>query len=478
MTPRMNVPGLPRPPRAPAAKRRVPLTNDDFRHGPYVASQPDVELVLQEDIVLNFQDPPTRESPHHLGFFAGLVIAASRVTVSLNGHSIVMHPNFRERQRFFSLISLDVTPFPIGIMRFSTPPVAPTDITVAGGTLGLTSHFCIHASTLEEGRVLIADCRLLDFEVGAISLSGASDVMVRNCVFGRAKPPVTSSDFVMLRDLAATAREHNASAESEQLLTIAETRRRHMTSSDAICRALVLSPVFNVNGIPDSFPRRISRCAVVDCTFDDLMAEPVEVVGAALTEGSDKPLKDLHGNLIALEDVRAGSIVSRLQAAYSEELPSAVRRVLLAGSTQRFYPVHGQDRRGHSLQGKSSLFVRVDGCSDVILRNLRGGTVRSHGSEAAAVGYMLNGCERVSLAHVHVQGTTVGSVCSDALSDARPQSGLLLRRCQHVDVDDYRYVSEEACGGSFRMTENVRMRRCVVGAPTTFLHCRHVAMDQ
>lgn len=474
----MTVPQKPTPPRVTKNRKNIYVSQENFRAGPYVISEPDVIVVLTEDVTVNFQEPPLKESPHHLGFFGALVVGASRVTIDLNGHFIKMHPNFRERQRFFSLIALDVTPFPVGKMKFTTQPVSPSDISIQGpGTLGLTSHFCVHGNTLKQGRIQIMDVKMEDFEVGAVSISGASDILIKRCIFGSAIPPTTSSDFLMMKDLADTAREKGAHTEAHELMNAAESVKRHMTSSDAIVRAVVIMPEFNVNGIPDTFDHRINRVSMVDCKFADLRAEPFETVGIAMEKNSEKPFKDRHGNLIAIGDVLSGSVVSRMQAAYSPELPRAVREKLMSGPDSSFHPVYGQDRRGHSLQGKSSLFARVDGCTDVILRNLVGDKVESEGKEGAAVGFMLNGCERVLLNHVAVGGAYVRNVCGDALSDTRPRSGLILRRCKHIKLDDYVYEASDSCGGTFRMSENASLQRCTMNAPATFLHCKNISMD-
>ena len=469
---------LPHPPAVGRRPRRILLRRSDFRDGPYVVTEPDVELVLAEDVVLNFgEPPPPKASPHHLGFFGGIVVGAPRVVIDLNKKSLSMHPMFRERQRFFALISLDVTPFPVGKAKFTTEPKSPTDIVVKNGTLGLTSHFCVHGNTLKDGRVLLSDLRMEDFEVGAVSISGASDVMVRRCSIGSAVPPTMTSDMNMFRDLAAFVEEKGSGEDARYLRQLALQHQRILKSSDAIVRALVFMPTFNVNGVPDTFERRIKRIAVVDCTFEDLRAEPVEVVGASLKKHDTEALKDVRGNLIAYDDILAGARLSKLQAAFNEELPRGVRDKLTGGPSSSFHPVRGQDRRGHALQGKSSLFVRIDGCDDVTLRNLTGAHVRSYGPESAAVGFMLNGCQRITLHHVRVAGVEVHDVASNPLSDERPQSGLLLRRCQDVAVDGYAYESEASCGFSSRFTNNTQLKRCTMNAPSTFLKCKHVAME-
>lgn len=464
----------PNPPRQIKSVRRIELRRRDFATGPYTVLEPDVEIVLREDVEFNFPDPK-RESPNHLGFFAGLIIGAPRVTVNLDGHTLKMHPNYRERQRFFALISIDVTPFPPGKLKFTTEPKRPTDITIRNGKLGLTSHFCVHGNN-GSARILLSDLKMDDFEVGAISISGASDVHIRRCAVGRAVPPTTSSDVNMLHDLARTLRESGSKAEAEALMNMAAHRSRIMQSSDAIVRAVVIMPEFNVNGVPNSFERRIDRVAIVDCTFDDLRAEPIEVVGISTTKGGEA-LKDVNGNLIALDDARSGAMLSKIQASFNPELPRAARDKLTTGPTSQFFAVHGQDRRGHSLQGKSSLFARIDGCNDVTLHNLKGSNVLSRGAEGAAVGFMLNGCERISITHVRVGSVRVDGVCSDALSDERPQSGVLLRRCRHVRIDHYTYESEHSCGGSFRETTNAALTRCTMHAPSTVYKCKHVTME-
>ena len=483
----------PRPPRKGARPVRVVrLSQRDFRSGPYIASAPDTELILAENVYVNFPlpMPPGTESPFHLGWFGAIVVAAPRVTLRLNGKTLAMHPSFRTRQRFFSLVSLDLTPFPpeAEVMGFTTEPVRPTDVAILGpGTLGLTSHFCVHGNTLRgETRILISDVRMQDYEVGAISLSGASDVLIRRCSVGRPVPPTETSDVLMLKHLSISAREHGAEAEAVALAHAATQAHRSMGASDAICRAIVINPHFNVNEIPTTFPKRIERIAIEDCTFERVFAEPIEVVGMAMPGVDQRKavIKDRNGNLIAYDDV--GSLTTRLQAAYNERIPWHVRKPLMNGRMPRLKMrrVRGLDRRGHSLQGKSSLLVRVDGATHVSLHNLSGTSVESAGPEAAACGFMLNGCHDVSLRHlkmhagVHVRGTA-----TDSLSDERPRAGLLLRRCRRVRLIGYTYSSGQphhgvasACASACHHVTDASFSQCSMSAPSTFLHCADVSM--
>ena len=467
------LPQLPRPFIKP--ETIVRLRQDDFRNGPVVIDQSDVRVLFETDVVFSFPPPTELKDPFHLGFFAGLIIGAPRVVVDLQGHRLTMHPSFRMEQRFFAFIECDVTPFPVGKANFQTPPKSPTDITIRNGTMEFTSHFCIHASTCG-GRILIEDLRMNDFEVGAVSLSGGSDIFVRRCSIGSALPPTTTSDFNMLRDLSRVARRHGAPAEEKQLMAIALQREITITSSDAICRSIVVMPSFNVNGIPDSFDKTIERVAVVDTSFEPIRAEPIELIGISLREGSDEALKDTNGNLISYQDALSGDYVSRMQASYSPKLPSHARRALMSGPTNMFYPVYGQDRRGHSLIGKASLFCRIDGCRGVTLHRLRAAEVVTRGEQGASVGIMLNGCSNISFLHVSVGGVQVLDLCNDALSDTRPRAGVVMRRCEHIKIDDYTYRSDASCGFTMRESQNASLTRCTMGAPSTFHKCAHVRL--
>ena len=225
-------------------------------------------------------------------------------------------------------------------MRFDTTPRSPTDLCILGpGTLGLTSHFCVHSNTLKEGRVRIANVKMEHFEVGAISLSGCNDVHIHNCTFGRARAPTRSSHELMLHDLMLDARHFGATQQAKALAKmITRESTTTLTSSDAICRACVITNEFNINQIKDSFPNRIERVAITDCTFDDLMAEPKEVIGVSERDGGTA-IKDRNGNLLAWEDVKSGAMISRLQASFNKELSTHVRDKLVSGPPPDFYPI-------------------------------------------------------------------------------------------------------------------------------------------
>lgn len=126
----------------------VYLSNTDFEGGTYRITQSGTYIVM-EDIYFNFNPPaqevmdgdafspngidgpelhwyPTREQAavrgqypglydyigaYTLGFFAGITVETSYVTIDLNGHSLQQAVPFYFQQRFFALIELASQPF-------------------------------------------------------------------------------------------------------------------------------------------------------------------------------------------------------------------------------------------------------------------------------------------------------------------------------------------------------------------------------
>ena len=448
---------------------RVELRKRDFRSGPVVISEPDTHVVFMEDIEFNFPDVgEDAESPFHLGHFAGLLVGAERVYIDLNRKRVMQSPHMRARQRFFSLIELDVTPFPVKPgLGFTTKPKSPSDITVANGTLGESSHFCIHGATAGD-RILISNVRMYGYEVGAISISGAADVDVVDCSIGRPSKPSTSSEVAMFKDLARECRKKGMKETATQLdVMCAHPKVSAPESTDAICRAIVIAPVMNV-GLPDLKGKvRTRRIRVSRCSFDSIRAEPKEVIGVSTRQGGD-PIKDLFGNLVLWEDAMSGSLVSRTQASLTKPMP--MRDALMRGSPVRLHQVKGFDLRGHALQQKSSAFIRIDGADDVTVSDVKGAYVKSKGSASAAVGVMINACKFVTLEHIRLAGVSVTD--PSPLSDDRPQSGIYLRHCSDVTLYDIRYDEESACACVLRNLQNAKMVKCKFNAPFTALHSR------
>ena len=184
--------------------RGVELTQSDFAYGSYVITSPGL-YTFEEDIVfhpnghlaLNHSQPedflfPTLEqlgplgaysgAEYSLGFFAALVIASDNVVVDLKGHRLEQSPGHALMQRFYAHIEVANSPFPggAGPASFATKEsfVAVKNVTIKGGTLGLSAHHSIHGNGCE--LVTITDMTLTDFEVAGISLNSAKGVVVNN----------------------------------------------------------------------------------------------------------------------------------------------------------------------------------------------------------------------------------------------------------------------------------------------------------
>lgn len=445
---------------------RLELRRRDFLKGTVRITMPDTYVLLKENVVCNFPDPEEATSPLHLGFFCAISVEAPRCVVDLGGHSLSQSEEYRQRQRFFSLIELNNSPFPPGKARFTTPLASPSDVTIKNGTLGESSHFSIHGA-LCGSRILVERVTMRKFEVGAVSISGADDVTIRRCKIGQAARPKTSSAAVMLQDLGRAAQRNGQKEAAKRLWEMTGSWKvKTPEHSDALVRSIVISPTFNV-GMPNlGEKKRLRRVSLHSLDFDDVHSEPLEVVGISTSKGGP-PLKDLNGNLISMEDAMAGSLVSRVQASLTTDLPSGARSKLMRGPSSSFEPVRGLDVRGHDLRMKASLFCRVDSCDSVTCHGARAGKVHSKGRFSAAVGFMFNACTDVSIRDVFVDGVRVSDVCADALSDARPQAGMYMRQCKGVDVERLVYKSSEACSFAMKDTRQANLSRCTLNAPLT-----------
>ena len=353
--------------------------------------------------------------------------------------------------------------------------MSPSDVTVRNGTLGNAAHFGVHGA-FASARYLIEKVTFVEYEVGAISMSAGSDITIRHCKVMHQAAPKTSADGSMLHDLITACLARNMHDMAQQLAT-RKSNDVVPRFTDSLCRCIVLSNTFNV-GLPplnDSRHPRIARIAVYDIDFADIRSEPAELVGITDQEGG-KPVADFAGNLVGYHDAKAFGLVSRAQAALSPKMKAHVRQKLMSGPAT-FYPVHGLDRRGHELRQKASLWLRVDMADHVAVRDLRCGTVRSSGDASAAVGVMFNACRRVAVTQVRMGGVDVTDACVSALSDERPQTGLLFRQCDHVAVRDATYEAETACACTVRQASNVSVAHCRLNAAFTSLHTKKLTLE-
>ena len=455
--------------------RTIALTQESFKDGPVFVDQPDCSVVLEEDVIINFSlTPPPEASPFHLGWFGAIIVRASRVHIDLKGHTMKMADVYIHKQRFFAIIELCNTPLPKGKGGFKTEPVANDDITVRNGRIESTSHHCIHA-VLSGRRWLFEDLEMSSFEVGAISVNAVNDLMIRRCKIGAPKRPVTTSDEVMIRDLAKSCDRIGSRQVAAELRRMLTTMSGPPQASDALIRCIVVMPKFNV-GRPKAAEEseRIRRISIHDITFSNIKASPIEVVGIRGADGL--PLKDVNGNLIAHSDAIAGNRLARTQALVSTDLPTHIRKQMLDGPYQG-EKAFGFDRRGHDLVQKASLYVRVDGANGVSLSNLICGSVLSTGDHSAAVGLMMNDCSNCTIDSVHIEGVRITDHCVSALSDMRPQSGLYIRDTNHVKVAKYDYSSSNSCSCTLRDVDTATLSKCAFAAPMTAFRTSNVKMD-
>jgi len=186
------------------------LYASDFATGTYRITRPG-RYVLMEDVAFNPNAGTTRggeanddmwawrpreaqgdtypgagelSGAYFLGFWAAIAIEASDVTLDLNDHTLAMHETFYLQQRWFTLISLNSQYFLPGQGNgfFGAEPAMASNVIIKDGTLGLTSHHCIHGNL--NRNILIEHIVCRDFETHGIQLNGFENVKIRNVEIG------------------------------------------------------------------------------------------------------------------------------------------------------------------------------------------------------------------------------------------------------------------------------------------------------
>lgn len=150
------------------------------------------EYFLTNDIIIDFNPIyPSEEEIKELpslryGFFGGIIIIGEHIELNLLGHEIKMSHEFSLRQRFFSIIELTNSPFPLGgglplsmtKEKFKTSKF----IYIHNGRLGLSSHSSIHGN--ENRNIVLSKLKMYDFEVGGIMLNGGKHISICKCNIG------------------------------------------------------------------------------------------------------------------------------------------------------------------------------------------------------------------------------------------------------------------------------------------------------
>lgn len=170
------------------------LFQEDFASGTFVINQPG-QYRLCENISFKPNPPGVGQTPaeafqpdyivydkenYGLGFFAAIAIETTGVDLFLDEYKIEQSKEHALIQRFFAIIELASSPFltNVGPHNFGRCSSA-KDVRILGpGTLGLSSHHGIHGN--DNLNVVIDGIVFQDFEVAAVSLNNADNVMISN----------------------------------------------------------------------------------------------------------------------------------------------------------------------------------------------------------------------------------------------------------------------------------------------------------
>jgi len=207
----------------PASKDTVwiPLTNQNFATGTLRIQAPGYYR-LEEDILFNPKAPSDEvdawsayqldaseyksgggvydDLAYQIGYWAAITIETSQVTIDLNGHSIGQHPAHNLMNRYFNVIELATQPFISGQGFHNFGPTGPlavdtlfsaSFVTIYNGRIGRASTNGIHGTGNKN--IHIHHIAFENFEVSAVSLYGAENVLVDSCsALGSRTVPVTT----------------------------------------------------------------------------------------------------------------------------------------------------------------------------------------------------------------------------------------------------------------------------------------------
>jgi len=169
-----------------------PLRQADFANGTYLAEDDYACYELQENIVFDpapwadyrasAVEPYASIAAFRLDFFAAFAVSAVGVTLDLNGFEMRQSDAHCLAQRFFAVIELSDRPFirgqgPADFSGSSTGVVgAARNFALLNGRIGRSSHHGVHGNNARG--VLISDVDIAGYEVAAVSLNGANDVVM------------------------------------------------------------------------------------------------------------------------------------------------------------------------------------------------------------------------------------------------------------------------------------------------------------
>jgi len=290
------------------------LSSKDFECGPYEIKNCGT-YILTEDIIFNpnpdydhlprpYQlEKEKHKGPHCLGFHTCISVQASNVVIDLNHYSINMSKAFYFKQRFYSHIELNGTPFipPQGPGDFGKNIKEGINIEIKNGTLGLTSHHCIHGN--ENGNVKISNVKFENYEIAAIGINNPDKLIIENCYFGSnfQKVPVSAafSSARQLINLSKILYEETHNEELYQKIQDLECltneafdqymesgkvyvdlfKNEQMLPDGGVYYIVIHSKGVSVDDFQTAPEHKVDEVIIRDCKFEGLKTKINEVVG-------------------------------------------------------------------------------------------------------------------------------------------------------------------------------------------------------
>jgi len=166
------------------------LTQEDFAV-PYVIDKPGI-YTLTEDIKINFYPKPydifnvETTGDDFFGFPAAIKIVAKHVILDLSGHTLYQSPQDFCVQRFFALIQLNNSPFPLNhgpIPESKSTLTAASYCMIINGELGLTAHQAVLGN--DNSHLVFQDLVVKDFEVTGFTLNNVETAYFQNVTIAR-----------------------------------------------------------------------------------------------------------------------------------------------------------------------------------------------------------------------------------------------------------------------------------------------------
>ena len=108
------------------------------------------------------------------------------MVIDLNDHELAMSTAFYYQQRFFSVIALKSTVFPLAqsgpMGQFGTSPVFANNVVIKDGSIGLSSHHGIHGHSND--RVTVSNVHVHSFETHGVQMSDFRNLKMDNVEIG------------------------------------------------------------------------------------------------------------------------------------------------------------------------------------------------------------------------------------------------------------------------------------------------------